>query len=337
MELFGSSRAEMCGMCQQFGHSAFRGRQIADWLYKKGVREIDSMTNIPLSLRERLSEIASITRCEVVKTSRSRDGTTKFLLKLSDDELIESVLLPCPDRTSVCVSTQIGCAAGCAFCATAESGLVRNLSAGEIVDQVLTLQEKAGARVTHVVLMGMGEPLLNLPNVLKAIQLLHDEVGISMRRLTISTVGITPAIRKLAEMDLQLTLAISLHVPDDELRRRLIPLAARFPLNELIATCKNYANKTKRRVTFEYLLLAGVNDSPAQAMKLAKLLHGTLCHVNLIPYNEVADKEFRRPSRSAVAAFKSVLERDGIEVTQRVERGHAVAAACGQLRRGNRL
>jgi 23S rRNA (adenine2503-C2)-methyltransferase len=183
--------------------------------------------------------------------------------------------------------------------------------------------------------MGMGEPLMNMNNVMNAIHILNDEIGISMRHLTISTVGITPAIYKLAEMDLQLTLAISLHAPNDELRRKLIPMAQRFSLMELIKACRDYTQQTKRRITFEYLLLAGVNDSPDHARQLAKLVKGILGHVNLIPYNEVIGKDFRRPNRSTISTFKSILEREGIEVTQRMERGHAVSAACGQLKRRN--
>lgn len=337
MELFGATREEIVGFVSKLGQPEFRGRQVADWLYRKSAHDFASMTNLPAALRERLASEATITRSEVVKDSRSRDGATKFLLRLSDGESIESVLLPYPDRISVCVSTQIGCSAGCAFCATAESGLVRNLTTGEIVDQVLTLQEKAGARITHVVFMGMGEPLMNLPNVLAAIHLLHNEVGISMRRITISTVGITPAIKKLAKLDMQITLAVSLHAPDARLRRELIPLSAKFPLPELIQACREYADFTKRRVTFEYLLLADINDSPEQATKLANLLKGMLCHVNLIPYNEVAGKALRRPGKKSIAAFRAILEGHGIEVTQRLERGHAVAAACGQLRRALRV
>ncbi|MCE5315615.1 MAG: 23S rRNA (adenine(2503)-C(2))-methyltransferase RlmN [Armatimonadota bacterium] len=337
MELFGRNRAELESFCKQLGHSSFRSKQIADWLYKRGARDFSEMTNLPGALREELAESSSITRAEIVKQSKSPDGTVKYLLKLGDGETVETVLLPYPDRVSVCVSSQIGCSAGCTFCATAESGLVRNLTAGEIVDQVLTLQEHSGKRVTHVVFMGMGEPLMNMPNVLKAIHLLNEEVGIAMRRLTISTVGITPAIGKLAEMDLQLTLAISLHAPDDALRQKLIPLASKFPLRDLIQACRNYADRTKRRITFEYLLIAGTNDSPTQAVKLAKLLKGILCHVNLIPYNEVHGKPYARPSRKVVAAFKEVLEREGVEVTQRMERGHSISGACGQLRRSERL
>ncbi|MCE5197357.1 MAG: 23S rRNA (adenine(2503)-C(2))-methyltransferase RlmN [Armatimonadota bacterium] len=333
MELFGSSRDELASYVKSLGQPTYRGKQIADWLYVKGAREVSEMTNLPEVLREQIASDAAITRSRVIKESAAPDGTTKYLLQLSDGETIESVLLPYSDRTSVCVSTQVGCRAGCLFCATAECGLVRNLTAGEIVDQVLTLQEQGGRRVTHVVFMGMGEPLMNMPNVLKAIHLLNDEVGISMRRITISTVGITPAIRKLAELDLQITLALSLHAPNDDLRRQLIPISEKFPLPELMSACKDYADRTKRRITLEYLLIAGVNDAPEQAAQLAGLLRGVMSHVNLIPYNEVPGKPYKRPAREAIAAFRSVLEEAGIEVTQRMERGHSVSAACGQLRR----
>ena len=333
MELLGATAAELSSFCEKLGHSSFRGRQIADWIYKKGVRETAQMTNLPDALRGELSESASLTRSDLLDESTSPDGARKFLLKLADGETIESVLLPYVNRTSVCVSTQIGCAAGCVFCATADCGFVRNLTAGEMVDQVLTLQEQGGSRVTHVVFMGMGEPLLNFDNVVKAIRLLNEQVGIGMRRLTISTVGIAPAIRKLMELGLQLTLAISLHAPDQSLRNKLIPISTKSPMDDLITVCRDYANATKRRITFEYLLLAGVNDTPHHASALADLLKHTLCNVNLIPYNEVEGKPFARPTRQAIRAFRSVLAERGIEVTQRVERGHSVAGACGQLRR----
>lgn len=344
MELLGLDRAELVALCNQLGQPAFRGRQIADWLYKKAAKSIAEMTNLPAAMREELGRVATLRRAEIVTTSKASDRTTKYLLRLADGETIESVLLPYADRVSVCVSTQVGCPARCLFCATARSGFVRNLTAGEILDQVLTLnselgrdvapgQEAAGAQVTHVVFMGMGEPLLNFDNVVRAVRLLNNEVGIGMRRMTLSTVGIPAAIRRLAQLDLQLTLAISLHATDDALRRRLIPVSAGYSLDELIRTCREYANFTRRRITFEYLLLAGVNDSPAQAAALAKLLRRTLCNVNLIPFNEVAGISFKRPPRGSIAAFRSVLEKAGIEVTQRMERGHSIAAACGQLRR----
>lgn len=326
-------RAELTALCQELGHSGFRGKQIADWLYKKDARSTSEMTNLPSAMRKQLSEVVSISRSEIIDTVEAADGTTKFLLKLKDGETIETVLLPYSDRTSVCVSTQIGCPAGCMFCATAQCGYVRNLSAGEIVDEVLTLQSAGGKRITHVVFMGMGEPLLNFDNVIKAVRLLNDEVGIGMRRMTISTVGITPNIQRLQSLDLQLTLAISLHAPDDVLRRKLIPVSAKFPLDELISACNDYAEYTRRRITFEYILIAGINDSPQQAMQLSHLLKGMLCNINLIPYNEVPGKPYKRSPKGAIEAFRSVLEHNGIEVTQRMERGHSVSAACGQLKR----
>lgn len=333
MELFGLNRAELSSLSEQLGQPAFRGKQISEWLYKKGAREIGNMSNLPTTMREELARVAALTRSQVITESKATDGTAKYLLELGDGEKIESVLLPYSDRVSVCVSTQVGCPAGCLFCATGASGFVRNLTAGEIVDQVLTLQENGGMRVTHVVFMGMGEPMLNFDNVVKALHLLNDEVGIGMRRMTLSTIGIPSAIRKLQDLDLQITLAISLHAPDDALRRQLIPLSAKHPIKELIETCREYADFTKRRVTFEYLLLAGINDSPEQAAALTKLLRHILCNVNLIPFNEVPGLPYKKPSREAVSAFKAVLEKAGIEVTQRMERGHSISAACGQLRR----
>lgn len=331
IEILGLEASELALLCEELGEPTYRSKQIADWVYRKGARDFDSMTNLPKSLREQLKQRAKITRSRIIHKLAADDGTTKFLLQLSDGETIEAVLLPYPDRVSVCVSTQVGCPVGCVFCATGKSGFVRNLTSGEIVDQVLTLSETTP--VTHVVLMGMGEPLLNFHNVLKAVRLLNQEVGISMRRITISTVGITPAIRKMAELDLQLTLAVSLHAPDQRLRAELIPLCAKYPLAELMSACRDYAEQTKRRVTFEYLLLADINDSPSHAAQLARLVRGMLCHVNLIPFNEVVGSPFRRPSEQVIATFRSVLERHGVQVTQRVERGHSIAAACGQLRR----
>lgn len=331
IEILGLEASELALLCEELGEPTYRSKQIADWVYRKGARDFDSMTNLPKSLREQLKQRAKITRSRIIHKLAADDGTTKFLLQLSDGETIEAVLLPYPDRVSVCVSTQVGCPVGCVFCATGKSGFVRNLTSGEIVDQVLTLSETTP--VTHVVLMGMGEPLLNFHNVLKAVRLLNQEVGISMRRITISTVGITPAIRKMAELDLQLTLAVSLHAPDQRLRTELIPLCAKYPLEELMSACRDYAEHTKRRVTFEYLLLADINDSPPHAAQLAQLVRGMLCHVNLIPFNEVVGSPFKRPSEQAIATFRSVLERHGVQVTQRVERGHSIAAACGQLKR----
>ena len=323
--------------CADIEEPAYRGGQLARWIYARAARDFNAMTDLPVGFRRKLAENARISRSRVEAISDSADGTRKFLLEYSDGSAVESVLLPYSDRLTACVSTQVGCAVGCAFCATGAQGFTRNLSAGEIVDQVLTLQETAGRRVTNVVYMGMGEPLFNYRAVMKSVRLLNREVGIAMRRLTISTIGIVPQIRKLAVEKLQLTLAISLHAATDELRERLIPISRKYPLSELMAACRDYADLTNRRITFEYMLLGGVNDDVESAGTLVARIHGILCNVNLIPYNEIAGIDFQRPTNQAVRRFREVLEKAGIETTERLERGHAIAAACGQLRgRGKR-
>lgn len=327
------STTELESLAESLGEKNFRGRQIAAWLYKKNAESIDQMTDLSADFRKRLGKNAVLRHVEIIAESKSPDGTTKFLLGLEDGQQIEAVLLPYEDRISLCVSTQVGCAAGCTFCATAMGGLVRNLTAGEIVDEVLALQQQSARRISHVVYMGMGEPLLNYDNVLKSIRILNEEVGIAMRHMTISTVGITPRIERLAQEKLQLTLAVSLHAPNDILRRRIIPVAERYPLKELLAACKHYADSTHRRITFEYLLIRDLNDSIPLAHELASVLKGIMCNVNLIPYNAVEGLALNRPPQARVKAFRSVLENSGITVTQRVERGHAISAACGQLRR----
>ncbi len=331
--LLGMTTPELQVLAESLGQPKFRGKQIADWLYKRNISRIGEMSNLPADFRSRLEQDAYLYRADIITESKSADDTTKLLLGLEDENRIEAVLLPYEDRVSVCVSSQVGCAAACRFCATGMGGFSRNLTSGEIVDEVLTLQKESARRVTHVVYMGMGEPLLNYDNVLRSIHLLNDEVGIAMRHITISTVGITPRIERLAEERLQLTLAISLHAPNDYLRRQLIPIADSYPLRSLIATCRRYADLTRRRITFEYLLIHDLNDSIELAYELATLLKGMMCNVNLIPYNAVEGLKFRRPSHERVKAFRSVLEKAGIAVSQRMERGHAVSAACGQLRR----
>ena len=324
---------ELETLAESMGQPRFRGRQIAVWLYKRNVDGIDEMTNLPSDFQERLLQDSVLYRAKVITTNTSKDGTSKFLLELEDEQRIEAVLLPYEDRVSACVSTQVGCAAGCTFCATGMTGLVRNLTAGEIADEVLTLQKNSPRRLSHIVYMGMGEPLLNYDNVLKSIHILNDEIGIAMRHITIWTVGITPRIKQLAGEQLQLTLAISLNAPNDNLRRRMMPISEKYPLAELMAACKQYAESTHRRITFEYLLIRGLNDSIPLANELAALVKGILCNVNLIPYNTVEGLPLSRPSQAHVQAFRSVLEGAGVTVTQRMERGHTVSAACGQLKR----
>ncbi len=331
--LLGMTRKELEELATSLGQPAFRGRQIADWLYKRNVTSVKEMTNLPAAFGTALSENSDLYRNRTLDQVISPDGTTKFLLELEDAQRIESVLLPYEERVSVCVSTQVGCAMACEFCATGMGGFIRDLTAGEIVDEVLTLQRESPRRVSHVVYMGMGEPLLNYDNVVKSLHLLSDEVGIGMRHMTISTVGITPRIQKLAHDKLQITLAISLHAPNGQIRQSIMPIAARYPLKGLIEACRVYAEETHRRITFEYLLIRDVNDSPAQAHELATLLKGLLCNVNLIPYNAVEGLLLKRPSKGRVQGFRTILENAGIVVTQRLERGHSIAAACGQLRR----
>jgi len=330
--LIGMDTRSLESLAVSLGEPAFRGRQLAHWLYRRQVREVDEWTNLPLLFREKLRTSYRVTTLTEIGQQESADGTVKKGFRLQDGEIIESVLIPGKGGATVCVSTQVGCPVGCLFCATGHSGYRRNLTPGEIIEQVLLWQSVT--HVTHVVFMGMGEPLLNYAAVLRAVRLLNQEVGIGMRNLTISTVGIVPQIRRLAREQLQLTLAVSLHAPDDALRQRLIPTQHRYSVAELVSACRDYVAATHRRVTFEYVLLAGINDTPRHARSLASLLRGLVCNVNLIPYNPAAvEADFQRPSPARISRFRSHLEKAGIAVTQRRERGLDIEAACGQLRR----
>lgn len=328
------SRKELQGLCEAWGEPAFRGRQIARWLYAVGAQSSEQMTDLPARLRQRLAQETQISPLPALRRQQARDGTEKFLYALSDGEAIETVVLPFEDRTSICVSSQAGCPIRCSFCATGRSGYARNLTAGEIVNQLITSRSISGQTITHVVFMGMGEPLLNLREVLKAVHLMHDEAAISMRHITISTVGLVPEMRELAELKEAFTLAVSLHAPNDRLRQSLIPVARRYPLQDILDACDYYLEATGRRVTFEYVLLRGVNDRPEHAVELAALLRGRRSHVNLIPYNPGASDEFRAPGREDIFRFRRALEDAGIAVTQRMEKGQEIMAACGQLRKG---
>jgi len=340
--LLGLDTDELRTLVQEYGESAYRGNQLAEWLYRSGARTFEQMANLPDALRVRLGEKCQVGRGKVVLSQRSKDGTVKLLLAMHDSATVETVGLPYPDRLSCCVSTQVGCPIGCVFCATGMSGYARDLTAGEIVDQVLTVQEAMrkrpsqvgdpDCRIDHVTFMGMGEPLLNYAATVKAVRLLNSELGIAMRHLTISTVGFVPGIRRLAQEGLQVTLAVSLHAPTDELRRRLVPGMTVWTVADLIAVCRDYVRQTGRRVTFEYCLLDGVNDGPTEASELARVLRGLNCHVNLIACNPVAALSIRPPSREHIRAFREILEGAGIQVTQRVQRGSDIDAACGQLR-----
>jgi 23S rRNA (adenine2503-C2)-methyltransferase len=331
--LVGMDRGELRALMGSLEQPPYRGDQLARWLYARGARRFEEMTDLPAALRTRLAESAVVGRSEIAARQQSRDGTVKLLLREADGREIETVVLPYEDRTSVCVSTQVGCPVGCVFCATATMGFGRNLTAGEIVDQALTAREQApGQKLTHVVVMGMGEGLLNYENLIKALRLIHDEMGLSFRHLTVSTAGHVPGIRRLAEEGLPVTLALSLHAPNEELRAQLIPMSKKWGVGEVMEAVRDYTEKTGRRVTLEYLLLAHVNDEDLHAEQLAALASGTIAHVNLIPWNP-ADSftRFEAPSHARVRRFRQALERHGISVTQRMERGQDIAAACGQL------
>jgi 23S rRNA (adenine2503-C2)-methyltransferase len=327
-----------------FGEAAYRARQVREWAYRRFARSYDEMTNVPAGLRARLAVELPFPAMTVVAEVASDDGLTrKRLIRLGDGKLIETVLMlydPRSDsrgRATVCVSSQAGCAMGCVFCATGQAGFERNLSAGEIIGQIAGFareQMDAGRHpLTNVVFMGMGEPLANYRAVWRAVETLNapDGFGMAARHITISTVGLIPGIRRLAEEPLQVGLAVSLHAPDEALRERLIPTAHRYPLPEIIAACKEYIAKTGRRVTFEYCLMDGVNDSPEQARALASLLDGMLCHVNLIPVNPTSDGSIHRPARTRSLAFQRELTARGVACTVRVEKGVEISAACGQL------
>jgi 23S rRNA (adenine2503-C2)-methyltransferase len=340
-KLLGLNTEELGAVAVELGEKAFRGKQMADWLYRKGIRQIDEMSTLPAAFKSALAAQYTVGRSTIAKVSKSRDRTFKLLLKAADGELIETVGMHYTDRFSCCVSTQVGCAVNCLFCATGAGGFKRNLSAAEIVDQVLAVREYAvnqrimgeEGRVSHVVFMGMGEPLVNYDATLKAVHLLNSELNTGMRNLTISTIGYVPGIYKLAGEHLQLTLAISLHTADDDLRRKLVPGMSRYSLPEIIGAARAFIKETGRRVTFEYCLLKEVNDRKDDAIRLAALLKGLNCHVNLIPYNPVSGSGFKPPEAARVADFFKILEASHIQVTQREQRGVGIDAACGQLRR----
>jgi 23S rRNA (adenine2503-C2)-methyltransferase len=320
------------------GEPAYRAHQLFDWIYRSLVSGFEGMTNLPLPLRQQLSKLAAIQSLRPLDTVVSANGlTSKSLFELRDGETIEAVLMRYSGRHTVCISSQVGCAVGCPFCATGQSGFSRNLSTGEMVDQVLhfaRLLKEQDLSLTNVVLMGMGEPLANYDAMWGAIEILNDRrgFGLGARRFTVSTAGLVPGISRLAQEKLPVGLAVSLHAANDALRDRLVPLNRRYPLSDLVAACRAYAERTGRRVTLEYALIDGVNDSPGHAEELGRLLRGVLCHVNLIPLNPTEQCEYQPSSRTRVLAFRRTLNRTGIPNTVRLGRGMDIRAGCGQLR-----
>jgi 23S rRNA (adenine2503-C2)-methyltransferase len=329
--LLGASMDELIAWVQDQGQPTYRGKQLHDWIYHQGVRSLNDISVFPKTWRDQIATIP-IGRSTLHARSVAPDQTVKYLLKLADGQVVETVGIPSDNRLTVCVSTQVGCPMACDFCATGKGGYQRNLHRAEIIDQVLTVQADFQQRVSNVVFMGMGEPLLNMEHVLLAIKSLNEDVGIGQRMLTVSTVGIRDRIRELAQKHLQITLAVSLHAPDQKLREQLIPSARPYPIEDLLEECREYVEVTGRRVTFEYILLAGVNDLPEQAFQLAKRLRGFQSHVNLIPYNPIAEADYQRPSGDRIQAFVKVLKQERIAVSVRYSRGLEADAACGQLR-----
>lgn len=321
------------------GEKAFRARQIYEWMHVKLAEDFSAMTNISKGLQEKCREAFTYTTLKAVRVQESRlDGTKKFLFELSDGNLIESVWMKYKHGNSVCVSSQVGCRMGCRFCASTIDGLERSLAPSEMLDQVYAITRLTGERVSNVVIMGSGEPLDNYENVLKFIRLLTDEHGlhISQRNVTLSTCGIVPKIRELAEEDLQATLAISLHASSDEKRKKLMPIANRYSMKELLEACRYYFDQTGRRLTFEYSLVGGVNDTDEDASQLSEILSGLNCHVNLIPVNPIKERNFVESEAVRIREFKNKLEKNQINVTIRREMGRDIDGACGQLRRSYR-
>ncbi|MBF1249262.1 MAG: 23S rRNA (adenine(2503)-C(2))-methyltransferase RlmN [Lachnospiraceae bacterium] len=315
---------------------AFRAKQIYGWIHQKLVSDFDEMKNIPQSLREKLKKECTLTTLSPVALRVSKiDDTHKYLFALEDENIIESVMMRYTHGNSVCISSQVGCRMGCKFCASTIDGLVRNLTASEMLDQVYRIQKLLGERISNIVVMGSGEPMDNYENLVQFVRMISDENGlhISQRNITVSTCGIVPKMRQLADEGLQITLALSLHAPNDEIRKELMPIANRYTIKEILKACRYYFEKTGRRVTFEYSLVQGVNDNEKEARRLISLLSSMHGHVNLIPVNPIKERNFLQSTPKSILAFKNLLEKSGINVTIRREMGRDIDGACGQLRR----
>ena len=329
------TKDELKNLMTELGEKPFRAKQIYSWLHEHLVTSYDEMGNIPGKLKEKLKDYP-IAALEMVDEQISAiDGTRKYLFRLSDGNVIESVLMRYKHGNSVCISSQVGCKMGCRFCASTIGGWTRNLLPSEMLDQIYRIQSITGERVSNVVVMGTGEPMDNYDNIVRFVHLLSDENGlnISQRNITVSTCGIVPKIYELAKEKLQITLALSLHAPNDEKRQELMPIAQRYSMDEVLDACRNYFQETGRRITFEYSLVAGVNDSDEDARELSSRIHDINCHVNLIPVNPIKERSFVRSTRQAVENFKIKLEKCGINVTIRREMGSDIDGACGQLRK----
>jgi 23S rRNA (adenine2503-C2)-methyltransferase len=331
--------AELTAWMESIGEKSFRGKQLYDWLHVKHAADFEEMSNLSKSLKEKLAQNAELTCLQKEEVQISKlDGTRKYLFLLPDGNVIESVLMKYKHGNSVCISSQVGCRMGCRFCASTLDGLVRGLTPAEMLDQIYRIGKDIGERISNVVVMGTGEPLDNFENLLKFIELLTDENGlhISQRNLTVSTCGIVPRMRELAERKLSITLALSLHASSQQKRLELMPVANKYEIHEVVDACRYYFETTGRRVTFEYSLVGGVNDTDRDAVELAHLIHGMNCHVNLIPVNPIKERDYVQSNQDVIVAFKNKLEKNGILVTIRREMGRDIDGACGQLRKSYR-
>jgi 23S rRNA (adenine2503-C2)-methyltransferase len=326
---------ELQDILQTIGQQKFRAKQIFQWL-NRGIKSFDEMSDLSKSLRQELAKIAYIGNLKIKEKLVSKiDGTRKYLFELEDGNIIESVLMEYNHGKTACLTSQIGCRMGCKFCASTGIGFIRDLSAGEILDQILSIQNDINDKIGNIVIMGIGEPFDNYDNVIKFLKLIHESDGlnISYRRITISTCGLIPEIEKFTHENIPVNLSISLHAPNDEAREKTMPVNKKYPIDKLIEACKIYTEVSSRRITFEYALISGENDSQEYAKELAKRLKGMLCHVNLIPVNPIKSADFKRSDRKHIDSFKEILEGYGIETTVRRELGNDISAACGQLRR----
>ncbi len=335
IDLRSLSLPEMESLMQSLEVPKFRAKQIFGWINKNFVDSFDDMKNVDKNLRNTLSEISYLTTCKIVDKFESKvDETKKYLFMLDDDVIIEAVFMKYKHGNTVCISSQAGCKMGCSFCASTVNGLKRSLYAGEMVHQITKIQEDVGERISNVVVMGVGEPFDNFDNLVKFFDIINspEGLGIGMRHITVSTCGLVEGINKFTNLDLQVNLAISLHAPNDEIRQQIMPVAKRHNINELLTSTKNYATKTKIRVSYEYALIKGVNDSEKCANELGKILRHSLCHVNLIPVNQTDRNDYKKSDKDTISLFKEILESMGIETTVRREMGADINAACGQLR-----
>ena len=328
--------AELTEAMVQMGQPKFRGKQVYSWLHEKRVESFEEMSNLPAAFRQQLAQNYYINSLSIIRKLTSKiDGTQKYLLRLKDNNCVEAVLMKYKYGNSVCISTQVGCRMGCKFCASTLAGLVRSLEPSEMLDEIYTVTRDSGQRVSNVVLMGIGEPFDNYDNVMKFLHILSSPEGynLSLRHLSLSTCGLVDRIYQLAEEKVGLTLSISLHAPNDEIRSQTMPINKRYPIDELLEACRYYFNKTGRRISFEYALIEGVNDEVRHANELADRLRGMSAHVNLIPVNPIKERGFKRGSRQRIEAFQKALEARGVNATIRRELGADINAACGQLRR----